>query len=151
MKDILYTTNVPGLMMVPVGRTVANPLPLLNSARFSGLMEEMNKIADYVIVDAPPVGLVIDAAEIAKSCDGTLFVVRYNEIRRRELAEARQQIERTGCPILGAVLNQVSFDAYANRKYYKKSYGYYGPAPARQRGNAARLQEAGALSETRIV
>jgi capsular exopolysaccharide synthesis family protein len=124
-KDALYITNIPGLSMMPVGRTVANPLPLLNTSRFSELMEELSARFDYVFVDAPPVGLVIDAAEIAKSCDGTLFIVRYNAVRRRELLEARMQINRTGCAILGAVLNQVNFDTHSNRNY-KKSYYYHG-------------------------
>lgn len=133
MSEILYLTDIPGFYMVPVGRTVANPLPLLNSARFSRLMEELQKLFDYVLVDAPPIGVVIDAAEIAKSCDGTLFVVKYNEIRRRELQEARQQIERTGCSVLGTALNQISFDSYSIKKYYHKSYYYYSAEPKAQR------------------
>ena len=125
MNDILYVTNISGLCLVPIGRTVANPLPLLNSVRFSRLLNELSELFDYVFVDAPPVGVVIDAAEIAKSCDGTLFVVKYNEIRRRELLEAKQQIERTGCAILGSVINLVSFDSYSRSRYYYKSYYHY--------------------------
>lgn len=66
--------------------------------------------------------MIIDAAEIAKSCDGVLFVINYNTISRREMQEAKVQIERTGCKILGAVLNNVSFDSYSSKKYYYKSY-----------------------------
>ena len=88
------------------------------------------KMADYVIVDAPPVGMVIDAAEIAKACDGTLIAVNYNDVSRQELLDVKQQIEQTGCPILGTVLNQVDYDNYMGRKYYKSyskygKYGYY--------------------------
>ena len=66
--------------------------------------------------------MIIDAAEVAKSCDGVLFVINYNTISRREMQEAKLQIERTGCKILGAVLNNVSFDSYSSKKYYYKSY-----------------------------
>ena len=38
------------------------------------------------------------------------------------MLEAKRQIERTGCQILGAVLNNVSFDTIASKKYYYKSY-----------------------------
>lgn len=124
IDEILYQTNIFNLHLVPAGRTVANPLPLLNSERFPMLLEELAKMFDYVLVDVPPVGIVIDAAEIAKSCDGTLFVVKCNGIRRRELSDARQQIGRTGCAILGAVLNQVTFDSYSTKRYYNKSYYY---------------------------
>ena len=64
----------------------------------------------------PPVGVVIDAAEIAKSCDGTLIAVQYNDVRRQELLDVKQQIEQSGCPILGTVLNQVDYDSYLSRK-----------------------------------
>ena len=81
---------------------------------------------DYVLVDAAPVGVVIDAAEIAKSCDGTLIAVQYNDVRRQELLDVKQQIEQSGCPILGTVLNQVDYDSYLSRKYYYRTYGKYG-------------------------
>ena len=81
---------------------------------------------DYVIIDAPPVGTVIDAAEIAKYCDGTLVVVNYNTVHRQELIDVREQLEQTGCPILGAVLNMVEMDSFASKKYYYKSHYYYG-------------------------
>lgn len=121
MSEALYMTNIQSLCMMPVGRTVANPLPLLNTSRFSELLEELSSHLDYVFVDAPPVRLVIDAVEIAKSCDGTLFAVQYNSVRRRELMEAKLLIERTGCAILGAVLNQVNFHSYSSR-YSQKTY-----------------------------
>ena len=100
---------------------------MLNSPRLGHLLDELAKQFDYVLVDAAPVGTVIDAAQIAKSCDGTLIVVNYNSIHRRELIEVKQQIEQTGCPILGAVLNMVEFDSYVSKNYYHKSYySHYG-------------------------
>ena len=120
--DIIYPTNVPGGALVPVGRNVSNSLPLLTSERFSQLLNHLAEHFDYVLVDSAPVGTIIDAAEIAKSCDGVILVVNYNKVRKRELIEVRQQIVQTGCPILGAVLNEVQMDSYINRNYYYKSY-----------------------------
>jgi len=120
--NVIYGTNIEGVWMVPVGREVSNPLPLLNSPRFGRLLDYLAGSVDYVIVDAPPLGTVIDGAEIAKSCDGTLLVVNYNAVRRQELIDVRDQLEQTGCPILGTVLNQVEYDNYLSRKYYYKSY-----------------------------
>ena len=82
-------------------------------------------MVDYVIVDAAPMGMVIDAAEIAKVCDGTLIAVHYNDVRRQELLDVKQQIEQSGCPILGTVLNQVDYDNYLGRKYYYSKYSKY--------------------------
>ena len=125
--DVVYETNLPGAYMVPVGRKVSNSLSLLNSQRFQMLLDDLAEQFDYVIVDAPPVGLVIDAAQIAKFCDGTVLVVGYNTVRRQELIEVRDQIMQTGCPILGAVMNMTEYDSYLSKKYsYKSYYSHYG-------------------------
>ena len=130
VDEVIYQTDIPNAIMVPVGRDVPNPLSLLTNSHFAELMDMLARMADYVIVDAPPVGVVIDAAEIAKACDGTLIAVNYNDVSRQELLDVKQQIEQTGCPILGTVLNQVDYDNYMGRKYYKSyskygKYGYY--------------------------
>lgn len=126
MDEVIYQTDVPNMLMVPVGRDVPNPLSLLTNKHFAELVDTLAKMVDYVIVDAPPVGVVIDAAEIAKFCDGTIIAVHYNDVSRQELLDVKQQIDQSGCPILGTVLNQVDYDNYMGRKYYYKSYGKYG-------------------------
>ena len=122
MDDVIYNTDIEGAYMIPVGREVSNPLTLLNSQRLEMLLNELAQQADYVLVDAPPVGTVIDGAQIAKSCDGTLLVVSYNTVRRQELMDVQAQLEQTGCPILGTALNMVAYDSYLSKKYYYKSY-----------------------------
>lgn len=142
-EEVIYATDIPGAWFVPVGRDVSNPLPLLNSPHFGELLDHLAQQVDYVIVDAPPLGTVIDAAEIAKSCDGVLTVVAYNTVRKQELIDLKTQLEQTGCPILGCVLNRVEFENYLGRKYYYKSYyksyysrdGYYGKR--REKGSKA--------------
>ena len=124
-EKIIYPTNISGAYIIPVGREVSNPLPLLVSPRFDTLLANLAQQVDYVIVDAPPLGVVIDAAEISKSCDGTLIVVNHNSVRRQELLSVKEQLEQAGSPILGTVLNMVPFDNYLGRKYYYKSYYYY--------------------------
>ena len=71
MEEVIYQTDIPGALMVPVGRDVPNPLALLSNHHFKDLLDALAQRVDYVLVDAAPVGVVIDAAEIAKSCDGT--------------------------------------------------------------------------------
>ena len=124
-EQIIYPTNISGAYIIPVGREVSNPLPLLVSPRFDSLLANLAQQVDYVIVDAPPLGAVIDAAEISKSCDGALIVVNHNSVRRQELLSVKEQLEQAGSPILGTVLNMVPFDNYLGRKYYYKSYYYY--------------------------
>jgi len=126
LEDVVYETEVPGMHFVPRGRAVTNSLPLVSSDRLEELLNALTEDHDFVIVDAPPVGLIVDAARIATVCDGTVLVVSYNSVRRRELVEAKAQIEQSGCPILGTVINQADFKDYVNRKYYNRNYeGYY--------------------------
>ena len=49
-----------------------------------------------------------------------------SDVSRQELLDVKQQIEQSGCPILGTVLNQVDYDSYLSRKYYYRTYGKYG-------------------------
>ena len=119
---MLYQTNIPGAYVIPAGRDVSNPIPLIDAPQFGALLDQLAETFDVVLVDAPPIGVVIDAAEIAKHCDGTVFVVEYNVTRRRELLEAQRQMNQAGCPILGCIINKVSLDTYSAKKYYSKSY-----------------------------
>ena len=125
-NDVVYQTNIPGASFVPMGRELLNPIPLLSSGRFQELLDDLAKEFDYVIVDAAPIGVVIDAAEIAKYCDGILLVVCYNQVHRQELIDAKNQLEQSGCPILGTILNQVDYGNFTSKKYYYKSHYYKG-------------------------
>ena len=122
--DVLYELDIPGAFIVPVTKRVSSSLSLLNSNRLQELIQSLGDYYDYVIVDAPPIGALIDAAQIARFCDGTLLVINYNEVRKKELMDAKAQLDQTGCPILGTVINQARFDSYVDRKYYYKSYYY---------------------------
>lgn len=138
-SEVVYQTNLEGTYMVPIGKTVSAPMPLLNSPRFPDLLAHLAQMCDYVLIDAPPVGAVIDAAEIAKSCDGILVVVDYDEVHRQELVAVKQQLEQTGCPVLGAVLNQVEQDGFFSRKYYNASF--YSGSNAAQGGHSKAKKE----------
>ncbi|MBQ3155994.1 MAG: CpsD/CapB family tyrosine-protein kinase [Clostridia bacterium] len=131
LGDIIYKTNMYGACIVPAGRDVTNPVSLLDSPYFAQLLELLSEQFDMVIVDAPPIGMVVDAAEIAANCDGTVLVIDYNKTRIREIRECKRQMEQSGTPVLGCIINKVSFESLSAKKYYNKSYyshyrsGYY--------------------------
>lgn len=125
MEETLYNVvDSPNMYIVPCGRNVSNSLPLVSSPKLGELLAWLSGQMDYVIVDAPPVGMLIDAAKIATNCDGTLLVVNYNTVRKQELIDAQQQLAQSGCPILGTVINQANFGDYLSRKYYYSKYYY---------------------------
>ena len=116
------------MFYIPIGTDVQVPLSLIATPDFDNLVQTLGEAFDFVVIDAPPVGMVIDAAEIAKSCDGSVLVLEYNKTHRRALQDAKEQMERTGIPILGCVLNKVSMDWLSTKKSYSSGgkYGRYG-------------------------
>lgn len=127
MEDVVYQTNLRNVYLAPNSKDVLNSLPLLTSSAFSDLLQTLKSSFDFVIVDSPPVGLVIDAAMIASACDATILVVANEKVSKRELIEAKQQIDKSGCMVLGTVLNKVTLNTHKSRRYYYKSYySHYG-------------------------
>lgn len=124
LEDVLYATNIDGAYLIPAGREVSSSLQLISSPRFEKMIGFLNEHFDYVIVDTPPAGVIVDAIAVAKFCDGALVAVSYNRGRRQEIAEVVESINVTGCRVLGAVLNNVEFGTYRNRKYYYSSGRY---------------------------
>jgi len=122
IDDIVCKTDIPNAWMILSGKNVTNSLPLLNTPRLRTLLNALAGKFDVVLVDAPPVGTIIDAARIAGSCDGTMFVCQSGAISYREFQEAYKQIEKTGCPILGTVLNKFDEKMFGGRYYHKSSY-----------------------------
>ncbi|MCD8356305.1 MAG: CpsD/CapB family tyrosine-protein kinase [Clostridia bacterium] len=122
LSEVLYRTDINNLVMVFAGIQPPNPTELLGSTIFSELLISIKEHFVFVIVDAPPVGRVIDYAVIAALMDGTLIVVDTQHNSYRQIRRVKTQIEKTGGKILGVVLNKVSSK---DRGYYGK-YGGYG-------------------------
>jgi capsular exopolysaccharide synthesis family protein len=126
INDVIYATNLLRAYYIPAGFVANNSLALLNAARFRELLEQISHLVEYIIIDAPPIGMIVDAMEIAKSCDGAVFVVGYNQVHRKDLLMARHEIEKTGCEVLGTVINNVPLKHYRTSIYQKrKSYRGY--------------------------
>lgn len=119
--EIFCRTNFPGVDIIFAGQTAPNPAELLEQKAFAELMQKVRQVYDYVLVDTPPVGSLIDAAIVAKQCDGAVLVIESDLVSRKVAVKVKEQIEMTGCRLLGAVLNKVDVK---KDKYYSK-YSYY--------------------------
>ena len=115
MDDIIYRTSVQDLYIMFAGQQPPNPSELLGSERFHALMKSAREVFDMVIVDTPPVGSVIDAAVVARNCDGVVLVLRDGEVSYRLAQRVKGQIETAGAKILGCVLNEVKM---LSNQYY---------------------------------
>ena len=119
LSDVIYNTQIQNFDVIFSGRFPPNPVELLGSQSFVKLIDMLKSVYDYVIIDSPPLGAIIDAAVIASYCDGAIIVITPGKIPYTECLEVKEQLSKSGCKILGAVLN----DIYGKRtKYYKKYY-----------------------------
>ena len=124
LSDVICGTQEDGMFVIFAGIVPPNPSELLGSERFAELIRRTKNDYDYVIVDAPPLGSVIDAAVIAKACDASVLVVAASTVSYKFIRTVKSQLEKTDCPILGVVLNKVNMK---QNRYYGKYYGnYYG-------------------------
>jgi len=128
LSEVIYVTELPRLCMVFAGPSVPNPTEILEKKYFTNLMEYGKEAFDYVLIDCAPIGAAIDAAVIAKHCDGAIIVISQGIVSRRMVQSVKKQLENSGVRILGAVLNKVKLKKnghYGN--YYGSYYGsYYG-------------------------
>lgn len=119
--EVVLEANVENLNMIFSGPVPPNPSELLGGEKFETLVKKLSEAYDYVIIDTPPLGSVIDSAVISKVCDGMVMVVEANNISYKFAQRVKGQLEKTGCRILGAVLNKV--DVSRMDGYYGKYYG----------------------------
>ena len=120
LGSCVYATQYPTLHIIFSGQYPPNPVELLSSRHFAELLRNAAANYDYVLIDTPPLGSVIDAAAVAPHTDGVMLVLG-NKVRSRQAQEVVAQLERSGSKILGVIRNNTSkkADKYYKSKYYK--------------------------------
>lgn len=132
LEDVLYGTEVPRLFMIFAGPSVPNPTEILEKKYFEELLQFGREHFNYILLDCAPIGAAIDAAVVAKHCDGAILVIAQGMASARLILNVKKQLEASSVKILGAVLNKVKVKKggleggyYGN--YYGSYYGsYYG-------------------------
>lgn len=127
VQEVVYSTDINNLYIIPTGVFPVNPTELLGNNRFETLIAAVRNTFEYIIIDTPPIGSVVDAAVIAKYCDGSILVLAEDKASRMEARRAVEQIRTANPNILGAVLNKVeigrgSYYAKNYKNYYQKNY-----------------------------
>lgn len=124
LADVICMTDIPSLHMIFAGPVPPNPAELLGGKYFKKLLSSLREVYDYIIIDTPPLGNVIDSAVIAQECDGAALVLSSNTISYKFAQDVKDQLEKSNCKILGVILNKVDM---SGNSYYGKYYGkYYG-------------------------
>lgn len=119
LSDLYYETEVSNLQVFPLKAYGSDASVPMNPKLLSELLASLAKAYDFIIVDTPAAGQESDAAMIASACDGIVLVVRYRKTKKKEVREIVSQLEKTGTPILGCILNRVKFDCTLSRKRYR--------------------------------
>jgi capsular exopolysaccharide synthesis family protein len=139
LEDVLYGTEIPRLFMIFAGPSVPNPTEILEKKYFEELLAFGREHFSYIILDCAPIGAAIDAAVVAKQCDGALLVIAQGMASARLIGNVKKQLEASGVKILGAVLNKVKLkkNGYEG-SYYGGYYGsYYGSYYGKEKGEEA--------------
>ena len=122
--DCLQNTEY-GFDLIPGGPVPPNPVELISSEAMRALLHEAAEHYDYIICDAPPVGVITDAAALSPLCDGVLYVIRQKYANKHQVHGAIQSLQTVNAKILGTVLNQYDISKDAVKGYgYSRGYGY---------------------------
>ena len=123
-EDIVYKTNIKNMDVVFAGPYAPNPAELLYENKLDEFIKKQRLQYDYIIIDAPPLANIVDAAAIGRCVDGAVIVVKSATVSQRMVKRVKDQLEKVNCKIIGAVLNGVEMK---KNSYHYKYYGdYYG-------------------------
>lgn len=118
--EILQRGPMENLFLIPGGQAGTNPAELLSGGRMKTLLQRLEPLFDWIIIDSPPAVPVTDASVIANDCDGVLLVVRSNSTPTDAARRARNEF--VGRNVVGVVLNGVTSDVSPYMQYYYAAY-----------------------------
>lgn len=118
--SVMQRGPMEGLFFIPSGQSIEDPAELVGSGRLRILLQRVEPIFDWIIIDSPPAIPVSDASVLAKACDGVLMVVRSNatpsDVARKARMEFPDQM------LVGVVLNGTDRDEAKYARYYYETY-----------------------------
>ena len=132
IDDVVYKTNFENLYLILAGPFAPNPTEILGDEQFGQLLKAARQVFEYVLIDTPPLGAVVDAAVVGQYCDGAVIVIETGVASRKVVQKVKAQLETSGCKVLGIILNKMDVNGsgyYGSkyRRYYSnKRTQYYG-------------------------
>jgi capsular exopolysaccharide synthesis family protein len=108
------------LFFMPSGSDLADPADVIGNGKLKILLQRVEPLFDWIVVDSPPAIPVSDASVLAKACDGVLMVVRSNSTPADVARKARMEFPEQS--LVGVVLNGTSEGAVPYARYYYEAY-----------------------------
>lgn len=119
LADYVTRTDLANIDVLSSGPMPPSPAELLGSTYMRELIAEASKVYDRVIVDGPPALLISDGVVVSTLVDGVIIVVRAVQNSKGAVRRTREQFERVGARVIGAILNGVQARAGG---YFKRQY-----------------------------
>lgn len=123
LADVMQKWGKGKLYVLPSGRTPPNPSELLGSAAMSQMLGQITEQFDVVLIDAPPLLLVTDAAVLSKLTGGALLVAASGRVKRNELAAAVRALDSVGSKLFGLIVTMLPIKGPDSYGYGQYGYG----------------------------
>jgi capsular exopolysaccharide synthesis family protein len=120
-EDAIHYDEEAKIWVLPAGVKTRNPADLLGSNRMKILLDQCREIFDYVVIDSPPLGPVIDAVVLSHIADSVVYVVRWASTARELVQQSIQRLPEH--KVAGVIFNLIN--ERAAQKYGKYAYQYY--------------------------
>src|SRR5687768_1612918 len=120
LEKAIVRLDPAGLYLLPGGQARDDVAELLSGPSYARLLSEVRRMFDYIIIDAPPLGIFTDANVLMNRADGALIVVRSGKTRYALVDRLLEQIPRE--KLLGVVLNRVDERLDESAYYYQRRY-----------------------------
>jgi polysaccharide biosynthesis transport protein len=131
LEEALSDTGIQNLWLLQSGPQIDSPGPLelLSSESMIDLIAELRSVADFVLIDTPPVMVSSDVAALAPMIDGVLFVADPRQVQRPVLEQARRELQLMDVPLVGVIVNRHDPRRFRS---YGSGFGYYADGPPQQ-------------------
>jgi Mrp family chromosome partitioning ATPase len=127
IENALQVTEMNNLRILTMGDPLLAPDVLWTSSVTEEILSMLRQVADFIIIDTPPVIGMPDASIIARYCDGVLFCAAAGQTDKTMLLRAKKILEQASNKLWGVVLNKVDLNViYGTSKYSKYYAKYYG-------------------------
>lgn len=122
LTDALQRWGSGKLFLLPAGTVPPNPAELLGSRAMATVLAELRSVFDFVLVDAPPLLAVTDAAVLARQATGAIFVAASGSTRKPQLENAVKSLAAVDARVLGAILTKVPTKGPDSAGYHAYTY-----------------------------
>jgi capsular exopolysaccharide synthesis family protein len=118
LDEVIHSTGRPGISLIPSGPIPPSPAALLETERARGIVDELLREHDIVLVDCPPLNVAADASIVASSVDGAVVVVDLNTSTEDTVRDAIRRLRTVHAPLIGLLLNRDRGAEVSRYDYY---------------------------------